>query len=366
MSSKAEHLEIQGGGALSGTLTAHYEVERFAYYYCRSSNRKSNEQQPISTTAPICANSDVVSVTVRSATTTVGSQIVVSNQHDLTGIMIWPATHYMCQFLVNCCSSTASVVAKKTVVELGCGCGLLGVVAAAASRHSSSSSQSSPALWVSTDMDETALQLCQENYTRNGVDTTSSCTDQSSVWVQKLKWGNATDIKALLEQLQRRPGEGSDSAKKFDVVVAADIVYPATCGQVLADLLETVDTLLTVNGGKFYLSFCSRDGPKTPTALLAAASQAGFGISALLPEDGEENDPATIRNRPATMGAKILVLERSDHAATLNQALGHDDCAVFPGLQAAMARLQEPVSEEEWDAPFVGSDDDACSDDDLW
>lgn len=282
---------------LTNDITAHYQVETFTYY-------------PNVT--------DTLDVKIRYATTTEGSQIV-SPQKDCTGIMVWPATHLLCQYV---CSSPKAL--GERVLELGCGCGVVGVTAAFS--HPSCT-------WVSTDMDQTALTMCRENYKLNGVEG----------MVRTLTWASPEHIRQLQHELCR-----GQKHVKFDAIVGADIIYPATCGQGLINLFETVDMLLSEEG-TFVLSFCTRDGHRTPQHLIAAASNAGFVISSVPPLD-----PVIKQKLPPLLDAKILVLKRSENASQQNKELGDDDCTVFPGLLAAIARAEEECSEEEWEAPFDG------------
>ena len=285
---------------MTNDITAHYQVEIFSYY-------------PNLT--------DSLDVKIRHATTTVGSQIV-SPQKDCTGIMVWPATHLLCQYV---CSSPKL---GERVLELGCGCGVVGVTAALS--HPTCT-------WVSTDMDPTALTICRENYKLNGIQG----------MVRTLTWASLEQIHQLQHELYR-----IHKHVKFDVIVGADILYPATCcGHGLINLFETVDMLLSEEG-TFVLSFCTRDGHRTPQHLIAAASNAGFTISSLPPLD-----PALKKKLPPLLDAKILVLKRSENASQQNKELGGDDCTVFPGLVAAIARAEEESSDEEWEAPFDGESD---------
>jgi hypothetical protein len=167
------------------------------------------------------------------------------------------------------------------------------------------------------------------------------------VWVRKLLWGNEEQTSQLLDDLKMVSDEATSP---FDSIVAADIVYPDTCGPVLKALFTTVDRLLKT-GGIFWLSFVTRDGARTPRQLIESASDAGFRIQALPQLDAE-----TKSKLPPLLDARILFLTREAEAREKNAKLGCDDCSVFPGLRAAMARLDDPSSEEEWEAPFGGDE----------
>ena len=93
-------------------------------------------------------------IPIQYATTSVGGPIV-SDELDVTGMMLWPATHLLAQHLC------LHPLHQKRVLESGCGCGLVGIAAA---------QSCSDCLWVSTDMDPTSLALCEANMRRNHLD----------------------------------------------------------------------------------------------------------------------------------------------------------------------------------------------------
>jgi hypothetical protein len=183
-------------------------------------------------------------------------------------------------------------------------------------------------------MDQQALQLCKDNFARNGIPTSQQ--ESTTAAVECLLWGNKTQIQHLLKKYHQ-----------FDAIVGADIVYPSTCGETLQQLFVAVDCLLCLHG-TFWLSFATRDGCKTPSRLLEAASDAGYAIDCL-----PALDPSITRRLPPLLDSKVLVLKRDKNAARINGALGGNDCPIFPGLRAALARLDDPSSEEEWEPPFA-------------
>lgn len=289
---------------IESNLVARYETEEYVYY--------PSDYGPLH-------------VAIKSATSTVGSNLT-GEDRDRTGIMVWPATHLLCQWLSERLLSREIAA----VLELGCGCGLLGVVGKLSSQD---------ILWVSTDMDDKALDLARHNCELNSI-------SPEFAWVRKLKWGDEGQIKTLKEDLYK-----VQHSRQFQAIVAADIVYPATANQVLQLLFETVNNLL-VSDGTFYLSFCTRDGYRTPQRFIQVASQSGFHIAAL---DYQLEDEVK-KKLPPLLDAKILVLRRGD--VNGNGSIGLQDCLVFPGLQDAIQRAAEVRSEEEWDPPaFVDGDD---------
>jgi ribosomal protein L11 methylase PrmA len=339
-------------------IRAAYETERFTYR-----RRRPPSGAPTDVVEDPGDSSDAASllqVTVRSATTTTGGPLT-SGSHDTTGILIWPASHLLCQHLVaagglpaapgdwtaSSSNPKGSGATPSVVLELGCGVGLVGVAALLASAPSSSI-----ALWVSTDMDERSLRLCRHNFCLNGIDAegedsvsaraSSSCSS-CQAWVRSLRWGDADRTASLLDELRTRAGRD-----RFDAVVGADIVYPSTSEEVLSCLFASVDALLRP-GGTFWLSFATRDGTKTPRRLIDAASRSGFSIAAL-----DTVEDAVRRTLPPLLDSKVLALRRDASAPAKNGELGSDECRAFPGLRAATQKLEEdPWSDEEWEAPFA-------------
>jgi SAM-dependent methyltransferase len=318
MSTEHEEKELSEGG-----IRARFVMEEFTYY-----------------------DPNAWSISISKATTTVGGRLV-SEDHDLTGIMLWPASHLMCQHLVqgdNIPIPTYNDDASDTtysVLELGCGCGLVSLVGILRNTNVD--------LWMATDMDPNALELCRKNFAMHGMNG-----DNGRARIRSLAWGNEKQIDEIRRDLLNAcRGKINESEDRFDAIVGADIVYPDTDNATLIALFSTVDALLKPNG-TFYLAFATRDGAKTPSRLLRAASDAGFGIERL-PALASE----VTRKLPPLLDSKLLILRRKATARQHDfEELGSQSCAIFPGLWDAVARLENPSSDEEWSAPFAGSDDD--------
>jgi SAM-dependent methyltransferase len=314
--------QIDNGGVVEEEiekgLVARYGTETYCYYTSKSSGSAFH-------------------VHVRSATSTIGCNLT-SEHRDRTGVMIWPATHYFCQWLTEIRPfSTLEIGSDLAILELGCGCGLVGLVTSLIS--SGSPTVDCNRLWVSTDADPKALELTRANFEINKI-------PMDNVWIRKLSWGDREDIKNLQKELKTLINRD-----RFDIIVAADIVYPSTANQVLTLLFQTIDMCLSPDG-TFYLSFCTRDGYRTPQRLIAAANIAGYTISVV---DYKLDNEVKIK-LPPLLDAKLLVLRRGD--STLNKSLGGLNCQVFPGLQASIQRASKEVKNEVWEPPaFVDGDD---------
>lgn len=333
-------------------LLANYEVETFSYFLPPNEEDSSNDNNDDK------QSRTSINVSIQSATSTRGSHLV-SHNRDRTGIMIWPATHLLCQFI----ASNPWWLQEGSVLELGAGVGLVGIVACAckihvlrndhldssqatATRKQQQQQQQSKLHWVSTDMDETALQLIERNQQLNQIN--SFDTQKCNILARKLQWGNMSDIERIQNDLCNEMG-----SQQFDTIVGADIVYPTTSGQVLQDLFVTVNSLLKEDG-IFYLSFCTRDGCKTPQRLIQAASQAHFAIQSTPALTAATLDPEVQKRLPPLLDSVLLKLIRDPDAASHNQQLGTEHCLIFPRLHLQIQQLQLAEAEKEhWDPPFA-------------
>ena len=125
---------------------------------------------------------------------------------DLSGLQVWPIAASLCR----CLHRHPLLVRGRSVLELGSGTGLVGLVAA-----------SLGADCVLTDRSEASLVLCKHNAQLNQL--------QHGLRVARLSWGDDdTELSA-------------DSAS-FDVVVGSDCAYRLSA---LDALFESVDLLLS-------------------------------------------------------------------------------------------------------------------------
>lgn len=320
-------------------------------------------------------------------------------------------------------NNKSSSSTTTSILELGCGCGVVGVVIVKAIMNAihDQHHQHHRWLYMSTDMSITALVLCQYNYQLNNIhyDMLSSSDNKSSqnnsnnnnshddnnrnnnidVKVRSLLWDDPIHIKEIQEVLNdwyykttlnmNHSMNNNDSMirrhEEFDMIIGADIVYPSTCYEVLDQLFRTVDKLLlkkndTSNndddilisdnkngiGGTFYLSFCTRDGYKTPIRLLQAATNANYAIissmklSSLLLKSNQ-------LLLPPLLDSIVLVFQKHSNATFINSQIGiSENCPIFPNLykkrdhdiatKAAAASDKNQDTNQGWDdLPFGDS-----------
>ena len=356
-----------------------------------------------------------VTVQIQYASSSRGGSIV-SAQHDTTGLFLWPATYLLCQYLLleyhqllrlmtihsqqhyldHQKDTTTTATTTMNILELGCGCGMVSSVFMKYHHHqllqqqqqSLSSLPTVPVVvhWYATDMDTNALDLTHHNnhvlnqipcaFSRNNNNNNNSSSssnndsdadhqnhiknESSTTIVQQLSWGNDNDIQAIreiLRQQQQQPQLEDETPPLWgDVIVAADIIYPTQDRTVLQLLFDTFRALLRP-GGTVILSYCHRDPTdQTLWNFIEAATAAHFIMTAP-PDRHDIYHPILRRYLPPLMDAQIVLLQRASDLATAqahNEALGRDDCRIFPGRQTRRQQRQEHVNDDDnWDAPPV-------------
>jgi len=152
-----------------------------------------------------------------------GDKTLTVDQHleGDTGVVVWDAGLVLAKYL----EVSSSLVAGKTVVELGSGTGAVGIAAAVLGANV-----------ILTDLEEN-LDLLNHNIKNNleHLDTDISA--------HVLKWGDKPAIKTILKE------------RRFDVILVADCVYYKEC---LVDLVNTMVELSDQNT-QVLLSFEERD-----------------------------------------------------------------------------------------------------------
>jgi len=171
---------------------------------------------------------------------------------DSTGLTLWKASHEMCSFLT--CHS--NLVKQKTVLELGAGLGLCGILC----HHLEAANV------VLTDGDTNTLTNMRNNVTNNITATSRSSTLKISC--HQLRWGRNLDC------FRRQFGQ-------FDVITASDVIY---VDEVVEPLLDTVVELLC-ESGVFLLGFVKRN--VRMDYVLECAKDRGMTWTCPTSDDGE-------------------------------------------------------------------------------
>ncbi|KAL3665326.1 hypothetical protein V7S43_009367 [Phytophthora oleae] len=148
------------------------------------------------------------------------SSHAASTDHDLTGQVVWPVSIFLAWYLV----AHRDEIAGKTVVELGAGAGLSGLVASQFAAQT-----------ALTDGNDIVLELLEENAEFNA--------DSSKVQTLPLLWGDRKSVEAF-ERAFPHP---------VDVLIGADVV----CWPILVKpILQTIKYLLLRSKNPLETKFC--------------------------------------------------------------------------------------------------------------
>ena len=176
---------------------------------------------------------------------------------DSTGLTIWRAADHLCEYVV----ANRDLFENKYVCELGCG---LGVVAILLDKLNVN------ATIVATDGDDKAISLLIKNMNSNAC---SARLVAHKLWWSELDEDNAAFLQSLAPQETSCGGEaavsssigsgssgtsGSRPLRKFDLILAADVIYDDAAVQPLA---ASAAALLSKPGGQILLAFARRNVP---------------------------------------------------------------------------------------------------------
>lgn len=181
-----------------------------------------------------------------------------------TGTTIWDGALVLAAAVA---AHPAATVAGRRVVELGSGCGLVGVVAAKAGA----------AATVLTDL-HSVLPLLRQNVRRNapyggggggGSGSGAAARPPAAapiVAVRECKWGDAADMAAVVAALGGLP----------DVVLASDVVYADSA---VAPLVATLSALLPPGSPGSVLWAQETHRPEPIAAFQAALAAGGWELA---------------------------------------------------------------------------------------
>lgn len=152
-----------------------------------------------------------------------------STDYDLTGQLVWPGAVLLNNYL----SMNAEILEGRSVIELGSGVGITGILCSRFCRKV-----------VLTDHNEEVLEIINKNIE---LQSSSRNPKFAELAAEKLEWGDGNQIREIL---QKHP-EG------FDLVLGADICFQQSS---IPLLFDTVEKILHFQGGKcrFILAYVSR------------------------------------------------------------------------------------------------------------
>lgn len=197
-----------------------------------------------------------------------------------TGAAVWRAGEFMAGYLV----ANPSLVRGKRVIELGCGTGLCGLVAArlGASRV------------LLTDGSDTVLERARRNIALNRLGSSSAPGSDGTLSTRTLLWGGL-----VAEELR----------SEFDVVLASDVLYFTGAWRPLS---ETVHELLSPTG-QLLLAEAGHDHLPAGVALAgfrSVAEPCGLrfyeGVTESVDADVDKIDSDAGGNGPAIARARAI------------------------------------------------------------
>uniref|UniRef100_A0A7S0P174 Calmodulin-lysine N-methyltransferase n=1 Tax=Calcidiscus leptoporus TaxID=127549 RepID=A0A7S0P174_9EUKA len=124
-----------------------------------------------------------------------------------TGGWLWPSACVLCTWLR---SNAADAVAGRTVLELGCGTGAVGLYAAALSARRV----------MLTDANVAVLELARANVEGNR----ALLPEDTQVSVASLRWGEEDEEAEPEEGEEREEGSGGDS-DGYEMILGSDVTY---------------------------------------------------------------------------------------------------------------------------------------------
>ncbi|KAL5720261.1 hypothetical protein ACHQM5_012940 [Ranunculus cassubicifolius] len=186
----------------------------------------------------ICLDSFFLNDNYELTTFTFGSHVVqllclqsASTDFDLTGQMIWPGA----MLLNNYLSKNTDILQGCTVIELGSGVGITGILCSKFCREV-----------LLTDHNEEVLKILKKNI---DLQTTSESLGNCSLLAAKiLEWANEDHFNQISEHY----------SSGFDLILGADICFQQCSIPPLFDTVEKLFRLRESNTCKFILGYVSR------------------------------------------------------------------------------------------------------------
>ncbi|CDI78442.1 hypothetical protein, conserved [Eimeria acervulina] len=183
---------------------------------------------------------------------------------DTTGVALWGSAVVGARWLHDVAKQSPEVFAGKTVLELGAGCGLLGLCC--------SLLQHSPVSVVLSDVFPHTLNNLVHNCTINNI----TLKQQQQQQQQQQQRAEVEVVRLDCCDPKTFPTDEQGSIRRFDVIVGSDLLYDVSA---LKNLVMSICCLLKPKTGRLYYTHkLSRDG----APLLAdALRQAGLKVEEL-------------------------------------------------------------------------------------
>jgi predicted nicotinamide N-methyase len=176
---------------------------------------------------------------------------------EISGRRVWPGSVVLALAISR--PDFPVLFSGKSVLELGAGSGLVGLVAARLGAERV----------VISDGDQTSVDLAVENLEDNGYASTESIS------ATRLLWGEGEHAEAFKANARLSPTDG------FNIIVAADVMYKPTLPPLL---FETINKMLA-RGGVALICHLLRAGV-TQEVVVTSAKEAGFLVETLPHPEG--------------------------------------------------------------------------------
>jgi predicted nicotinamide N-methyase len=254
--------------------------QEFTFEYSTGNvlEEEENEEDTTTTTTkttPLTKSVDTVHVTVR------GFKADSDETWESTGLTLWKATHSLNDYIQKHYHKWQGY----SILELGAGLGVCGILTAKLITAHQLSSLSSPSSSTATatgvpttsicltDGDTQALALLRENVKRNGCTRSTTTTATTTTTVRQLLWGRENAQQFATTPASAACAKGPPLS--YEIILASDVIYAP---QVLVPLWETIQVLLA-QGGTFILAFAKRKVPVQVQDVLRTAKEYGFDYS---------------------------------------------------------------------------------------
>lgn len=164
---------------------------------------------------------------------------------DSTGRHIWPSARPLLQHMltIDQKEEVSDARQSKTVLELGSGCGFVGMGLVLATMPNACSLLSTSGGDVSTNlsagyqvvMTDHSTEWLAQNVARNqgalSVASNNAAKQQDdikNIEVHKLQWGDQKDMQCIYETshiLRHKKSDGGHATKQFDYIIGSDLLY---------------------------------------------------------------------------------------------------------------------------------------------
>ena len=194
-----------------------------------------------------------------------GQNILEESNAEISGRRVWPGSALLAQALCDPHIIPDVNLDGATVLELGAGSGLVGIIAA----------RLGAAHVTITDGDQTSVDLMKQNVTANGfTDVKGSSIGDVKIHVEHMLWGENSRQEDIEGMASLPPPSMTTTQSKFSVVLAADVLYKKSLPPLFFHTLKK----RLLPDGRGVLCHLVRAGV-TQELVVKAAKEAGFVVT---------------------------------------------------------------------------------------